>query len=219
MSAAQRGFTLVEMLVTLVVVGLVSTLLWQALAQVAQLETRLADGQALADPDRLRRAWVQQALAGIATGPVGTRIAVEGTSDALSSHTTMPPWPGAGGIERMTLKLTTERHDGRAQVALTAQPADGESMGEGTGNGRKTALTLWRWPGEGRFEYLDDAGQWLPRWPPPRATLAADRPPLRLPVAVRLLGPPSGALVVPVLAEPSPIISRRDARESDDATR
>ena len=33
-----RGFTLVEMLVTLVLVALVSGLLWQALATVAQLE-------------------------------------------------------------------------------------------------------------------------------------------------------------------------------------
>jgi hypothetical protein len=201
------------MLVTLVIVGLVSTLLWQALAQVAQLETRLADGQALADPDRLRRAWVQLALAGIATGPRGTEVAVEGTADVLSSHTTMPPWPGAGGLERMTLRLTTERQDGQAHVALTAQAVASEGMGDD----RRTALTLWRWPGEGRFEYLDDTGQWLPRWPPPQTTPAADGTPLRLPVAVRLLGPPSGALVVPVLAEPSPIISRRAVVSDDDA--
>lgn len=216
MKAPARGFTLVEMLVTLVVVGLVSTLLWQALAQVAQIETRLADGRALADADRLRRAWIQQALAGIATGPLGTREALTGTPDTLSSYTTLPPWPGAGGLERMTLRLTTERQDGQVYVALSAT-ADSSREGSGLGD---EAPVLWRWPGEGRFEYLAADGQWLPRWPTePTMGAGAEPTPPRLPVAVRLMGPPSGALLVPIVADPSPLISRRDVMENDDARR
>jgi prepilin-type N-terminal cleavage/methylation domain-containing protein len=216
MRAQARGFTLVEMLVTLVVVGLVSTLLWQALAQVAQLETRLADGRALADGDRLRRAWVQQALAGIATGPLGTREAVAGTPDTLSSFTTLPPWPDAGGLQRMTLRLTTERQDGQVVVTLTAT-ADASQQGGSPG---REAPALWRWPGEGRFEYLAADGQWLPRWPPTAISgVGAEPAPPRLPVAVRLLGPPSGALLVPIVADTSPLISRRDVMDNDDARR
>ncbi len=216
MRAQARGFTLVEMLVTLAVVGLVSTLLWQALAQVAQLETRLADGRALADGDRLRRAWVQQALAGIATGPLGTREAVAGTPDTLSSFTTLPPWPDAGGLQRMTLRLTTERQDGQVVVTLTATA---DASREGGSPGRE-GPALWRWPGEGRFEYLAADGQWLPRWPPTATSgTGAEPAPPRLPVAVRLLGPPSGALLVPIVADPSPLISRRDVMDNDDARR
>lgn len=224
MRARSHGFTLVEMLVTLVIVGLVSTLLWQALAQVAQLETRLADGRALADPDQLRRAWVQQALAGIATGPRGTRETVLGTPDTLSSYTTMPPWPQAGGLERMTLKLVPEREGGSPAMVLTAQATTSVSSDSGVASAassedRGAALVLWRWSGEGRFEYLAEDGQWLPRWPPPLSTTPTDEVVLRLPLAVRLLGPPTGAVLVPVLAEPSPLISRRDLMETDDARR
>jgi prepilin-type N-terminal cleavage/methylation domain-containing protein len=216
MTAPARGFTLVEMLVTLVVVGLVGTLLWQALAQVAQLETRLADGRALADADRLRRAWVQQALAGIATGPLGTPQALTGTPDTLSSFTTLPPWPGAGGLERMTLRLASERQDGQVYVTLTAA-ADSSAAGGGVD---EAPTALWRWPGEGRFEYLSADGQWLPRWPTAATAGAGSAPtPPRLPVAVRVLGPPSGALLVPIVADPSPLISRRDVMETDDARR
>ena len=56
-----RGFTLVEMLVTLAIVALVSGLLWQALATVAQLEGQLARTRTLSSDDQLRRAWVSNA--------------------------------------------------------------------------------------------------------------------------------------------------------------
>lgn len=190
-----RGFTLVEMLVTLVLVGMVSTLLWQALGQVARIETQLADSRVLGEGEALQRAWVQRALAGVATGPLGDSQRFEGRPERLQSTTTMPPWPQAGGLERMVLLLQPDRAGDN--TTLLAQ------------HGQAEAVVLWQWPGKGRFEYMGADQQWQPQWPP------ATGPAPALPLAVRLVGPPAGALWVPVLATQNPIVGRLAVEQSD----
>jgi prepilin-type N-terminal cleavage/methylation domain-containing protein len=193
----QRGFTLVEMLVTLVVAGLVSTLLWQALAQVARLETQLAGSRAFASGDALRRAWLEQALAGVMTAPQGAAQRFSGGEATLQALTTQPPWPGSSGPEWMTLEL---RPEGDTTALAVRRPGQ---------DGETPALPLWRWPGSGRFEYLDANGRWLPQWPPALGTAPA------LPRAVRLLGPAEGAVLVAVMAQQSPLVRRQELLQSD----
>lgn len=192
-----RGFTLMEMLVTLVLVSLVSTLLWQALAQAARIEAQLADTRVLGEREALQRAWVQQALAGVASGPLGDRAGLEGREDRLESYTTMPPWPVASGLERMVLLLRPDDRSGSQQTTLLAQREAAEPV------------PLWRWEGNGRFEYLDPENRWQPQWPPGTTGAPA------LPRAIRLLGPREGVLWVPVLTTQNPMISRRDVPQDD----
>lgn len=188
-----RGFTLVEMLVTLAVMALVSTLLWQALATVAQLEQRLDRTRTLSNDDQLRRAWVEQALFGVMSGADGDPVHFEGSRERLRGYMSMPPWPGSLGPVLMT--LTLER-DGDAQ-RLMAGRADGGAP-----------LELWRWPsGTGGFEYLDHSGVWRDDWPPPNATHADP-----LPAAIRLHGPPAGAVLVPVTATQGPMLRQQDVQ-------
>ncbi len=228
-----RGFTLVEVLVTLVVVGLLSTLLWQAMGQVAQLETRLADSQALADRDQLRRAWLAQALAGVGTGPAGNADPLRGGTRELLTFTTMAPWPRPAGLERMQLRLQAMPGNGDSAWQLLARRvAIGAAGGlvRPRGGDDDPVLLLWQGRGEARFEYLDAAGAWHGQWPPaaglgtagtgPNALGTSTVPPAPpLPAAIRLLGAPGGPLVVPVVAQPNPLISRRDAWEQDDVGR
>lgn len=189
-----RGFTLVEMLVTLAVMALVSGLLWQALATVAQLEGQLARTRTLANDDLLRRAWVERALAGVMTGADGDPQSFEGQAARLRAYTTMPPWPGSLGPELMTLEL--ERTD-NGQRLLARRP------------GAEAALELWRWEGAaGRFDYLDRSGSWRDSWPHMQAAGA-------LPAAIRLRGPLSGPVLVPVLAVQGPMLRQQDLLPDD----
>ena len=191
-----RGFTLVEMLVTLAVVSLVGALLWQALATAGRLEQQLERTRTLSNDDLLRRAWVEQALAGVMTGAQGDPVRFRGRRDTLSGYTAMPPWPGSLGPELMTLEI--ERSGDEAQRLLARRP------------GRDEPLELWRWAGrDGGFEYLDTGGRWHDTWPPPQG-----RQP-RLPVAVRLHGPPAGTVMVAVTTGQMPMLRQREVRLDD----
>lgn len=187
----RRGFTLVEMLVTLAVMALVSSLLWQALSTVAQLERRLDRTRTLSNDDQLRRAWVEQALFGVMTGPEGDPVRFKGSSTRLSGYTSMPPWPGLLGPELMTLTL---EQDANGQRLLAQRP------------GSDSSLELWRWVGAaGSFDYLDGSGHWLDAWPP-----AGPAPASPLPAAIRLRGPPAGPVLVPVVTMQVPMLRQRD---------
>lgn len=186
-----RGFTLVEMLVTLVLMALVSGLLWQALATVAQLEGRLERTRTLSNGDQLRRAWVEQALLGVMTGTDGDPLRFTGSDRRLSAYTSMPPWPGSLGPEMMTLEI---ERDAKGQRLLARS------------SGRAAPLELWRWTGEsGAFNYLDAAGNWLEAWPPAGARQAGP-----LPAAIRLRGPLGGPVLVPVVTTQGPMLRQQD---------
>lgn len=188
----RRGFTLVEMLVTLAVMALVSSLLWQALSTVALLERRLDRTRTLSNDDQLRRAWVEQALFGVMTGAEGDPVRFAGGTTRLSTYTSMPPWPGSLGPERMTLTL---EQDDNGQRLLAHRP------------GSDTSLELWRWAGaSGGFDYLDSSGRWLDAWPPSAGTTQTTL----LPAAIRLRGPPAGSVLVPVVTTQVPMLRQRD---------
>lgn len=186
-----HGFTLIEMLVTLALTALVSSLLWQALGTVAQLESTLERTRTLSNDDQLRRAWVEQALAGVMAGADGDPMRFKGGTKRLNSYTSMPPWPGSLGPEAMTLEL---ERDAKGQRLLARRP------------GSDKPLELWRWEGDGGgFAYLDAAGNWLETWPPASARVAET-----LPAAIRLRGPVSGPILVPVVTSQGPMLRQQD---------
>lgn len=186
-----RGFTLVEMLVTLALVALVTSLLWQALATVAQLEGQLSRTRTLSNDDRLRRTWVMLALTGAMTGPQGDPIRFTGRPLRVSTYTSMPPWPGSLGPELMLLELEGNS-DGQRLIARRP--------------GNDTPLELWRWAGgDGRFDYLDAGGNWHEVWPPPNVTRAEP-----LPAAVRLRGPQAGVVLVALTTTQGQMLRQQD---------
>lgn len=226
----QAGFTLVEMLVTLVVVATVSTLLWQALALTARLEQSLARAQQDGRDVQLRDAWLRLALDGLAVTP-GNEEPLRGTARRLTAVTTAPPWPGSPGPEAFALELRPEtepgddgtvpvaNNDGSGPLRLWAlRPATGETFDLGA-----------RAVGS-RFEYLDGQGQWLAAWPPAALATQADGVQRPLPRAVRLAGaapapgwtatavggPASDAVLVAPQATRNPMLSRRQAAPPDD---
>ncbi len=240
-SAGRRpaGFTLVEMLVTLVVVATVTTLLWQALALTARLEQSLTRAQQDGRDVHLRDAWLRLALEALAVPP-GTDEPLRGSTQGLAAVTTAPPWPGSPGPEPFALELRPE-----TETEPGSQPP-------GTGADDNGPLRLWALrpatgetfdlgprPAGTRFEYLDAQGQWLTAWPPAASLStppeAVQRP---LPRAIRLAGaerpagwaataqaPGTAQTPVPhtpmvVLVAPqatrNPMLNRRQAAPPDD---
>ena len=188
------GFTLMEMLVTLVLFGLVSSLLWQAMGSLQRLEVRLADSRLFAADAALHGEWLRQTLRGLMTGAEGDPFHFSGTSVQLRGYTSMPPWPNSSGPEPIELLL---RAEAGGQTLLIARRPDTESK----------EWQLWEWQGEGVFSFLDRQGSWHDTWPPPLGQWPS------LPAAVRLLGPPGGLILVAVPAEQNPMPRRAELEE------
>ncbi len=225
--AGAAGFTLVEMLVTLVVVATVSALLWQALALTARLEQSLARAQQDGQDVQLRGAWLRLALEGLTVVP-GELQPLSGSAQRLASVTTAPPWPGSPGPEPFALELRPDTEPGAPgpdafgggePLRLWAlRPATGETFDLGA-----------RAAGS-RFEYLDAQGRWRPAWPPDALATQPEGVQRPLPRAVRLAvaEPPAGAADVArppagadaVLVAPqatrNPMLTRRQAAPPDD---
>ena len=192
-SGRNAGFTLMEMLVTLVIFGVVSSLLWQALGTLARIESRLADTRQFVAREALQAEWVRQSLQGLMNGPRSDTFRFSGNARSLSGYTTMPPWPDSAGPERFQLELVASE-GGRTTLLARRQGISG-------------ATALWSWEGAGNFSYLDQEGAWQSEWTrrPESETL--------LPRAIRLLGPGSGPLLVATQVGMNPMLRRRDVEE------
>ncbi len=185
-----RGFTLMEMLVTMVLFAAVSTLVWQALGTLTRLESRLSDSRLFVSEQALRSEWVRQALRGLMNGPQGDPLQFSGDATSLRGYTSMPPWPGTSGPARLELLLVAEERDEMSLVARRSL--------------RAPEWSLWFWQGEASFSYLDRKSVWHRQWPP----LLGEHP--TLPVAIRLRGIPGGELLVAMLAGNNPMLRRVD---------
>ncbi len=195
-----RGFTLIETLVTLVLVSTVAMLLWQSLGLVARWERGVLQQRLDGGEQRLRRAWVEQALWGSVAGASGDAFRFVGDERHLRTYTTAPPWPATLGPDAMELRLQ-DLPGGQTHIQAV-RLADGRRF------------ELWQWEHDGQsqpsgFSYLDEQGRWHASWPPPGE--AANTPvaqQLRLPRAIRLSGPRPVVLVA-LQATRNPMLQRR----------
>lgn len=191
---AAGGFTLMEMLVTLVIFALVSGLLWQALATVARIEGNMAVWTRGDRDTALREEWLRELLRGLATGPRGDAARFRGGRDVLAGYSNMPPWPGTTGPMLVELRL------------LGDEPSGGTTLVARDGKGGRT-LALFAWETPAHFEYLDDAGVWHEVWAPADDSLTP------LPAAVRLAGVPGGDFLVAVQTMTNPMVRRVDVEQ------
>lgn len=155
------GFTLVEMLVTLALTSLIATLLWQAVQQAARVEAILQragfDGQLLT----VRREWVRDLVRSATVEMLGAERTFVGAADRvrLVSGETLGVAPRSSGSLEIRIEADLARNQRRLVLA-------DEAGGEATGVPKRAVVELLRWGGSaGAIRYLDDAGQWLDRWP------------------------------------------------------
>ena len=194
-----RGFTLLEMLVTLVVVSLVAGVLGQALFQLARIERLLEGGQLSSMADAVRANWVRSAIEFLLPGEEGSSERLVGSERELEGLSADVPMLPAPGLAKLHLRLEFDAAAGATQLQLLDTSASQGQAGE--------PVVLLSWPGrEGRFRYLDDAGVWHENWPLPLKSSAAG-----LPRAILLeTGLPAlPAVVAATRASPVPMLSRR----------
>lgn len=167
-----RGFTLLETLVTLVIVSLVAALLSEGMFQLARLERQLGSGRLEARIDGLHRLWVQQTIESLQPAAqeqpghfVGSARSWTGLSSGVPLEERLGP-----RLAQLELVFVSESAETELRLRHALAP-----------NVQGDAVVLARWPGDGaRWRYLHPAGQWYDSWPP-----AIDKVPL-LPRAIAL---------------------------------
>ena len=205
MTARQRrrrrpGFTLLEMLVTLVVVSLVAGLLGQAMFQLSRIERLLEGGQLSSMADAVRADWIRSAIESLLPGEEGSSERLVGSERELEGLSADVPMLPAPGLARLHLRLAFDAAAGATQLQLLDSFA---ALGQETSE----PVVLLSWPGrDGRFRYLDDTGVWQEQWPLPSASSVAALPRA---ILVETGLPARPTLIGATRASPVPVLSRR----------
>lgn len=180
-----RGFTLIETLVTLVIVAIITSLVAEGLFQVARIEQSLQSERAKPRLEALHTDWVVMTLKGLTVTDPALDPAFRGTATELSGQSTLAP---------------TLQNDGPTDVRLTLESIDGKSRlwlevgAHGAQPATRTPLGEWPWP-DVRWVYQDQRGVAHAEWPP--VAPGADTPTLQaLPSLIRLETPSGRQLLL-----------------------
>lgn len=160
----QKAFTLVEMLVVMVIVGLLITVIMQGFGYSMGLYQRVVKSQKSAYSEVFAYGWLRSTLAvQVAARPKD--LGLEGRTNELSTYTYEPLLDQAGLKTRIQWQVIQ----------------DGETVSLSYQEGHRQ-FEAYRWPeSSGQFEYLDEKGEWHKQWPAEKS----DSPPL--PISIRLL--------------------------------
>lgn len=157
-----RGFTLLEAMVTLVIIALVATLLMQSLVHVLGMRERVLQHERDARVAALHERWFRDTVAAAAADRPGDVPAFRG--DAAAMEFLCLDALRSGAAARVGWRLIDA--DRGQQVAY----AEGSAVWPLASAGLEDAA----------FAYLDKAGRWHDAWPVP------EQPAEILPRAVRL---------------------------------
>lgn len=170
-TGGQRGLTLVELLVSMVIIGMVVAVLSQALWQLSRIERLLQSGQLAAVTRDLRVEWLRAAVEALQPLRTDTADAFAGSEREMQGMTSQAPLPGQDGPQRIRLQFDYDADRDATRLRLTTSLSP-------------DAVTLLSWPGQqGRLRYLAADGQWHDRWPQPGSPTDQRR---WLPVAVAI---------------------------------
>lgn len=181
-AAAARGFSLLEALVTLVIVALIVTLLMQALSQSLNLRARLVRHQGLAQVAMLQEQWFRESVGSAMPDLPDGLGAMRGAADEIELVSLQPL--NGEGIAHVAWRLVPVP----GGMALHYSDPDWPDMVVVPGPLR-----------EAGFEYLGADGEWRDEWAPPPGDEVA------LPRLVRLSALTADGELdwwVPVLADP-----------------
>lgn len=161
----QTGFTLVEMLVVFVIVGLLSVLIFEGFVYVLSLKNRFVTQAELLQQGTLRRQWFMHSVGGLTADlPSLKRHRFRGAAAGFSglSMAVLTAPPGVPTV--ISWRLVSEAGDSSLQYS---------SRDHGW-------WTVLRWPGGNTgFRYLGDDSRWYSRWPPQNSNSS-----LQLPAAI-----------------------------------
>jgi general secretion pathway protein J len=153
----QRGLTLVELLVSMLIMGFVLTLVSQAIFQVAQVARSAQEvGEDLAG--RWAAGWAAAPVIANLVAPAETRIgeAFVGAPDRLAGYTTQPPFGTDAGVRRFVLELRLGNSTPGSELVASEPGEFGRRVDE---------ASIARFPVRTEFGYRDAGGNISPVWP------------------------------------------------------
>ena len=166
-----RGFTLLEMLVTLALMAMISALLWQALQQVLRVERLLQRSGVDGQLQVVRREWLRGVLEASLVERTGAPRQLQGDGlqfTVASSEALNLPGLATG---QLLLRIDTDVRTGNQRLLVSPAPsADG--FGRLATDAAPIEMLSWQGP-PAVIRYLDARGEWLDQWPPPPAMLLA----------------------------------------------
>lgn len=147
-SARQRGLTLLEMMVVLLIAGMAVALGFQSLGQWRRANAAISSISGAIQQTTLTESWLTDSLRGLIPVP---EAAFDGDADKLQGVTTLPVQSHQGGATDIEWSLRSEA--GLQHLLLKE------------GSERSLDLPL---PGVrgARFAYMDDEGKLHAQWPP-----------------------------------------------------
>lgn len=148
-----RGFTILEMLVVLMIVGFISSILFQALSQTYKLQSRFGLQLAQSQQGAMYTDWFRQVVQGLQTDFVNGKEQFKGTETEFTGTTTSPLSAEYGMPKTVTLSLQFDRQEEMTELLYAVDQ-------------QKMKLSSWSGNKATRFIYVDAGGEQHDAWPP-----------------------------------------------------
>jgi len=157
-----RGFTLIEVLVVIVLLGLMTFLLMQTMSQVMFLRFRFVSHLESLQVGRVQEHWYRQIVSSVITG----LPAPASTGSSTSSSTSPKVFKGdEKKFSAMILNPLSGFIGAPTQIQMQIDQVGGKiqlTYSEGA-----TSLVLGAWNADkAKLSYLDKKGEWKEEWPP-----------------------------------------------------
>lgn len=153
MNLRARGFTILEMLVVLTIVGFITSILFQALDQVYKLQGRFGLQLAESQQGAMYTDWFRQVVQGLQTDYPNGKEKFQGSESEFTGVTTSALSTNYGAPTTVNLSLQYNNREEMTDLLYTA-------------NQRKMKLSSWPGKKSTRFIYVDVKGEQHDTWPP-----------------------------------------------------
>lgn len=150
--SACSGVTLLEMLVTLLIVAMVTGLGFQMVAYLTRIESMLADTTLGGSPREIHREWVRQLLLGLQPQRPGDPGDFRGEASRLKGRSAIRPGIPEGGGE-FSLDIVFNSDNGHSELVYRDERVP------------RTVLMDWE-GGGGEFVFIDRKNVEHSQWPP-----------------------------------------------------
>lgn len=149
-----RGFSILEMLVVLMIVGMISSILFQALDQIYKLQGRFGLQLAQSQQGAMYTDWFRQVVQGMQPDFPDGAEKFQGRETEFTGVTTSALSARYGAPVAVNLSLQYDRSENVTMLLY--------STGE-------NKMKLFSWTGKkvGHFSYVDSKGEAHDTWPPP----------------------------------------------------
>jgi general secretion pathway protein J len=156
----QRGLTLIELLVTMVLLGFVVALMSGAFVQIAQM-LRISSEHGNGFSGRWTQSRALQDIVANMVADPALEVPVNGTASRLTITSLAIPPVSSGTAQRATLELRVNNSSGGDSTTVLELPALASTL-PGT---QDKPFELARYQGRLRFIYLDSQGLEHRQWP------------------------------------------------------